>query len=142
MATFILNPYNGDINLSNKEERKLYNTGCTGVKKEQRFDRSKERFSDFQKLIGHQMNNLCMMEILDVTVAWDAATTAPQNLNKVVNAFESQGIMRAQVEGQANLVWAMTMHGRAANKTPNYFKMFGVLPIDVVVPRNQRKLRQ
>eukprot|EP00957_Ditylum_brightwellii_P109397 8344426-Ditylum_brightwellii.AAC.1 len=43
MATFILNQYDGDIDLSNKEGRKLYNAGCTGVKKGQKFDGSKER---------------------------------------------------------------------------------------------------
>eukprot|EP00957_Ditylum_brightwellii_P013434 1014199-Ditylum_brightwellii.AAC.1 len=96
MATFILNPYDGDIDLSNKEGRKLYNTGCTGVEKEQRFDGSKEKFSDFQKLIGHQMNDLRMMEVLDVAVAWDAATPASRNPNEVVNVFKSQGITRDQ----------------------------------------------
>eukprot|EP00957_Ditylum_brightwellii_P074269 5643103-Ditylum_brightwellii.AAC.1 len=35
----------------------------------------------------------------------------------------------------------MTAHGGAANGTPNYFKIFGMAPTDVVVPRNQRKLR-
>eukprot|EP00957_Ditylum_brightwellii_P162824 12398872-Ditylum_brightwellii.AAC.1 len=82
------------------------------------------------------------MEVLDVAVAWDAATQAPQHPNEVVNVLESQGIRRAQVEAHADLVWAMTVHGGAANKTLNYFKIFGVSPMDVVAPRNQRKLKQ
>eukprot|EP00957_Ditylum_brightwellii_P102037 7777195-Ditylum_brightwellii.AAC.1 len=82
------------------------------------------------------------MEVLDVAVAWDAATLALRNPNKVVNVFKSQGTTRAQVEGHANLVWATTGHGGAANKIPNYIKMFGVLPMDVVAPRKQRKLKQ
>eukprot|EP00957_Ditylum_brightwellii_P009215 697407-Ditylum_brightwellii.AAC.1 len=142
MATFILNPYDGDIDLSNKEGRKLYNAGCTGVKKEQRFDGSKERFSDFQKMIRHQMNNLCMMDVMNVAVAWDATTPAPQNPSKVTNVFDSHRITQAQVERNTDLVWATTAHGGGANETPSYFKIFGVLPTDVVVPRNQRKLRQ
>eukprot|EP00957_Ditylum_brightwellii_P054082 4096523-Ditylum_brightwellii.AAC.1 len=36
----------------------------------------------------------------------------------------------------------MTAHRGAANKTPSYFKIFRVLPMDVVASRNQRKLRQ
>eukprot|EP00957_Ditylum_brightwellii_P053979 4088491-Ditylum_brightwellii.AAC.1 len=71
------------------------------------------------------------MEVLDMAVAWDAATPALRNPNKVVTVFKSQGTIRAQVEGHANLVWATTVHGGAANKTPNYFKMFGVLPMDM-----------
>eukprot|EP00957_Ditylum_brightwellii_P161745 12315189-Ditylum_brightwellii.AAC.1 len=110
MATFILNWYDRDINLSNKEGRKLYSAGCTGVKKEQRFDGSKERFSDFQKMIGHQMNDLCMMDVLDVTVAWDATTPALRNPSGVTNVFDSRGIMWAQVERHTNLVWATTAH--------------------------------
>eukprot|EP00957_Ditylum_brightwellii_P010013 755663-Ditylum_brightwellii.AAC.1 len=43
MANFILSPYNGVIDLSNKKGRKLYDTGCTDVKKEQRFDGLKEK---------------------------------------------------------------------------------------------------
>eukprot|EP00957_Ditylum_brightwellii_P049982 3788877-Ditylum_brightwellii.AAC.1 len=50
--------------------------------------------------------------------------------------------MRAQVKAHTDLVWATKSHGGAANKTPNYFKIFGVLPTDVVAPRNLRKLRQ
>eukprot|EP00957_Ditylum_brightwellii_P003223 245298-Ditylum_brightwellii.AAC.1 len=64
------------------------------------------------------------MEVLDVAVAWDAATPAPQILNKVVNVFKSKGITRVQVKGRAGLVRATTAHGGAANKTLNYFKMF------------------
>eukprot|EP00957_Ditylum_brightwellii_P095266 7256442-Ditylum_brightwellii.AAC.1 len=41
MATFVLNSYDGDIDLSNKEGRKLYDAGSTGVEKEHRFDRLK-----------------------------------------------------------------------------------------------------
>eukprot|EP00957_Ditylum_brightwellii_P181767 13846952-Ditylum_brightwellii.AAC.1 len=59
------------------------------------------------------------MEVLDVAVAWHAMTTALQNPNKVINIFENQGIARAQVAVHADLAWATTSHGRAANKTPN-----------------------
>eukprot|EP00957_Ditylum_brightwellii_P151506 11537894-Ditylum_brightwellii.AAC.1 len=82
MAAFILNPYDGDIGLSTKEGRKLYDTGCTGVKKEQIFGGSNEKFSNFLKLIEHRMNELHMMEALAVSVAWDAAIAALQNPSK------------------------------------------------------------
>eukprot|EP00957_Ditylum_brightwellii_P088999 6776965-Ditylum_brightwellii.AAC.1 len=76
------------------------------------------------------------MEALDVAVVWDATTPAPQNPSEVTNIFESQGIMRAQVKTHANLVWATTAHGGAANKTLNHFKIIGISPTDVVVLRN------
>eukprot|EP00957_Ditylum_brightwellii_P152461 11606017-Ditylum_brightwellii.AAC.1 len=59
------------------------------------------------------------MDVLDMVVAWDAATPALQNLSKVVNVFDRQGITRAQVEMHANLVWSTTTHGGAAKETPN-----------------------
>eukprot|EP00957_Ditylum_brightwellii_P096628 7359279-Ditylum_brightwellii.AAC.1 len=77
------------------------------------------------------MNDLYVMEVLDVAVAWDSVTPAPQNPNEVVNIFKSQGITRAQVEVHNDLVWATIAHGGAANETPNYFKMFGVFPTDM-----------
>eukprot|EP00957_Ditylum_brightwellii_P009965 751797-Ditylum_brightwellii.AAC.1 len=93
-------------------------------------------------MIKNQMNNLRMMDVLDVAVAWEATTPALQNPSKVTNVFYSCRITRAKVKRHADLVWATTVHGGAANKTPSYFKIFGVLPTDVVAPRNQRKLRQ
>eukprot|EP00957_Ditylum_brightwellii_P101984 7773266-Ditylum_brightwellii.AAC.1 len=71
-------------------------------------------------MIEHQMNNLSMMDVLDMAVVWDATTPAPQNPSEVTNVFDSRGITWAQVKRHANL--------SAANR--------------LVVPRNQRKLRQ
>eukprot|EP00957_Ditylum_brightwellii_P154627 11768473-Ditylum_brightwellii.AAC.1 len=96
MATCILNPYTWDIDISNKEGRKLYAAGCVEVEKEQRFNGLKEKFSDFLKMIEDQTNDLQMIEILDVLVSWDASKPAPQNPSKVVNIFESQGITHDQ----------------------------------------------
>eukprot|EP00957_Ditylum_brightwellii_P204001 15337167-Ditylum_brightwellii.AAC.1 len=82
------------------------------------------------------------MEVLDVAVVWDVTTPTLQNPSEVSNIFESQGITRAQVKAHVNLIWATTTHRGAAKKTPNYFKTFGMLPMDVVALRNQEKLRQ
>eukprot|EP00957_Ditylum_brightwellii_P110917 8459771-Ditylum_brightwellii.AAC.1 len=49
------------------------------------------------------MNDLRVMDVLDVAVAWDATTPALQNSSKVTNIFDSRGITRAQVKKHADL---------------------------------------
>ena len=49
---FILNPYSVDLDLSDKDDRKLFQQGCKGIKKEADFfDGKREDFDDFCKLM-------------------------------------------------------------------------------------------
>eukprot|EP00957_Ditylum_brightwellii_P079040 6011673-Ditylum_brightwellii.AAC.1 len=92
-------------------------------------------------MIGNQMNDFQMMELLDILVSLDASVVPLQNPSKVVNIFKSCGFTHDQVKMHVNLVWALTAHGGVANETPPYFKIFGMALTNMVTSRNQRKLR-
>ena len=55
---FILNPYDAILDLSNKEDRKMFEIGTKGLDEKQRFNGRKEAFNDFSKLIGHKMKEV------------------------------------------------------------------------------------
>eukprot|EP00957_Ditylum_brightwellii_P013136 992677-Ditylum_brightwellii.AAC.1 len=86
---FILNPYNTILDLSNKEDRKMFELGTKELEEKRRFNGRKEAFNDFAKLIGHKMKEIRVLEALEVAVEWTKAS--PSNATKVVNIFESTG---------------------------------------------------
>ena len=51
---FLLNPYDAELDLSNKEDRKLFTEGCKGVKEKDIFDGKKQNYSTFVKLIENE----------------------------------------------------------------------------------------
>eukprot|EP00957_Ditylum_brightwellii_P037466 2833797-Ditylum_brightwellii.AAC.1 len=63
---FILNPYDAILDLSNKEDRKMFKLGMKGLEEKQRFNGRKEAFNDFSKLIGHKMKEVRVLEALEV----------------------------------------------------------------------------
>ena len=53
---FLLNLYDATLDLSDKEDRKLYESGYKGLHKDQRFNGSKEKFREFAKLLALELN--------------------------------------------------------------------------------------
>eukprot|EP00957_Ditylum_brightwellii_P191570 14585517-Ditylum_brightwellii.AAC.1 len=56
--SFILNPYDATLDLSDKEDRKMFEFGTKGLEESQQFNGKKEIFNDFAKLIGHKMKEI------------------------------------------------------------------------------------
>ena len=57
MTTFLLNPYDADLDLSDKDDRKLFQEGSKGIKSTNKdecilFDGKKANFNKFSKIIG------------------------------------------------------------------------------------------
>ena len=74
---FILNPYLADLDLSNKNNRKLFQKGCKGFKKEADFfDRKREDFDNFCKLMEKEFEQTKMMECLYLPTSWPTTRTA------------------------------------------------------------------
>eukprot|EP00957_Ditylum_brightwellii_P170995 13017195-Ditylum_brightwellii.AAC.2 len=76
--SFILNPYNNALDLSDEEDRKLFETGSKGLESAQQFDGRKETFNDFLKLVSHQLKKVRLTEVLEITTKWDAQAVAPR----------------------------------------------------------------
>eukprot|EP00957_Ditylum_brightwellii_P136296 10394663-Ditylum_brightwellii.AAC.1 len=113
---FILNPYDATLDLSDKEDRKMFKIRTKGLEESQRFNGKKGSFNDFAKLIGHKMKEIRVLEALDVATEWD--DPAPSNATKVVNIFENTGKEAKKVKTHIEMVWAETQHGIAADQTP------------------------
>eukprot|EP00957_Ditylum_brightwellii_P117591 8968128-Ditylum_brightwellii.AAC.1 len=140
--SFILNPYNNTLDLSDKDDRKLFLTGSKGLETAQRFDGEKESFSDFAKLVGHRIKNVILAEVLEITTEWDALTVTLRPPKTIVNIFEKKEVSKDILKAHVDLIWANTGHGGVAGETPNYFK--AMTPADTPAlntARNQRKLK-
>eukprot|EP00957_Ditylum_brightwellii_P063275 4802058-Ditylum_brightwellii.AAC.1 len=86
---FILNPYGATLDLSDKEDRKMFEIGTKDLEESQQFNRKKETFNNFAKLICHKMKEIQVLEALDVAIEWD--DPAPINATKVTNIFKTPG---------------------------------------------------
>eukprot|EP00957_Ditylum_brightwellii_P068749 5218504-Ditylum_brightwellii.AAC.1 len=59
---FISNPNNATLELSDEEDRNMIKIGTKGLEEFQQFNRKKETFNNFAKLIGHRMKEIRVLE--------------------------------------------------------------------------------
>ena len=140
MATFILNPYDADLDLSNKDDRKLFLDACKGLPKKDRFDGKRQNFGNFTKLIEQQLNTIRVTEAMEIQTKWNQGTRAPDPTG-TVNIFTSNKATREQVEYHCDLVWSNSSYG---NNTPRYFQEFQTNPTngaELETLRNRRRLK-
>eukprot|EP00957_Ditylum_brightwellii_P012462 941945-Ditylum_brightwellii.AAC.1 len=119
MDTFILNLFHQDINLTDKDDQTLFKAGGKGLDKDERFDGTKDKLLDFQKLIGERMKTNRLMQCLNVLTEWTAVK--PSSLSQVINIVDSRNATQDQIGKHVNLVWADTLFGLADTKTLDYF---------------------
>jgi len=75
------------LDLTDKEDRKLFNDACRGLEKEDRFDGTLSQSSQFLKLIGKELEDFRLDEIFIVAVKWDSSTAAPKVPIKTANVL-------------------------------------------------------
>ena len=61
---FILNPYDNILDLTNRDDRRLFQDACKGLKDEDKFSGKKSEYKDFAKLIGESFEDVRVMEAL------------------------------------------------------------------------------
>ena len=66
----LLNPYVADLNLSDKDNKNLYQDARKGIHEECKFDGKKHKYNKFVKLIEKQFKRTRVMEALDIAVQW------------------------------------------------------------------------
>ena len=54
--TFILNPYDNVLDLTDRVHLKLFTGGYTGLEKDVKFDGKRQNYKNFVKLIGKNMD--------------------------------------------------------------------------------------
>ena len=66
---FILNPYDANLELTNRDYRKLFQDACKGLKDEDRFTGKKAEYHNFSKMIEKSFEDLRVMEALNIPTA-------------------------------------------------------------------------
>ena len=146
MSNFLLNPYDATLDLHNKEERKLFQDACRGLKDKDHFKGKRESYTDFVKLIEKEFITTRVMEALLVPTRWKSTANTPQGRKEVleegiIDIFSSSKATREQVVQHSDRVWEDTSLGAQALK---YFQQFVTVPTtdaELNKARHQRRLK-
>ena len=141
---FLINPYDADLNLADKDDRKLFKDGCRGLKDEDLFDGKKENYTNFTKLMENELDSVRVMECLQIPTEWVAggniaARRIPVAAKKI-DIFHSNLCTRDQLNAYCDMVWSAANLG----DTTKYFDVFDTAPTstaDLEAVRNKRKLK-
>ena len=142
---FTLNPYDATLDLSDKDDRKLFEVGTRGLQGESRFGGDVIKFPKFRKLIRRLLEKIRSIESFRVGKDWNNAAAAPRAPSKFHDIFLEKGIDSKSLKEHVDLVWADTEFGPNDNQTPNYFFDHGnkapgnQAELDAV--RNARKMK-
>ena len=141
---FLINPYDADLNLGDKEDRKLFKDGCAGLKEADLFDGKKENYVNFTKLLENELESVRLMECMNIPTEWVAggniAARRVPILAKKIDIFHSNLCTRDQLTAYCNLVWSQSNLG----DTSKFFDVFDVPPtstVELEALRNKRKLK-
>ena len=132
MPKFLLNPYDAPLDLTDKDDRKLYQEACKGLKDKDLFDGKRENYSNFIKLIEKDLSATRLLDSLKINTVWDitAPSAAGRRIPKaegLIDLFKSNKATKEQVEEHVDLVWSDSAHGTL---TPKYFNVFDTAPAD------------
>ena len=141
---FLINPYDADLNLADKDDRKLFKDGCAGLKEADLFDGKKENYVNFTKLLENELESVRLMECLKIPTEWVAggnmaARRAPV-LAKKIDIFHSNLCTKDQLKAYTDLVWSTSNLG----DTSRFFDIFDQPPtstVELEAVRNRRKLK-
>ena len=67
---FLINPYDADLNLADKDDRKLFKDGCSGLKEEDLFDGKREDYVNFTNLMENELEPVRVMECFNFPTEW------------------------------------------------------------------------
>ena len=132
MSSFLLNPYDATLNLADKDDRKIFQEGCKGLKDKEIFDGKKLNYGNFVKLIEPGLTSTRTMTALEISTAWDSNGSSTEakripDANGIIDIFKSNKATPEEIKHHCGLVWAKTDFGA---DTPQYFKVFATAPTD------------
>lgn len=141
---FLINPYDADLNLADKEDRKLFKDGCAGLKEADLFDGKKENYVNFTKLLENEIESVRLMECLIIPTEWVATGNVTARrvpiLAKKIDIFHSNLCTKDQLNAYGDLVWSQANLG----DTPRLFDIFETAPTstaELEAVRNKRRLK-
>eukprot|EP00957_Ditylum_brightwellii_P043426 3292609-Ditylum_brightwellii.AAC.1 len=114
--SFILNLNDNTLDLSDKEDRKLFENNSKGLETALRFNGRKETFNNFLKLVSHQIKKVRLVEVLEIATKWDTRTVTPRPPQTIVNIFNKKEVTKDDLKTHMDLVWAGTGFGGGAGE--------------------------
>ena len=146
MSTFLLNPYDATLNLNNKDDRKLFQDACKGLKEKDLYGGERDKYSDFVKLIEKHFNATRVMQALQIATKWkdDASTTEEQQKvapNGTTNLFSSNKVDRTEVVSHCDRVWCDLAFGDPSLKDFQTFTRDPRNDTELNEARNHRRLK-
>ena len=140
---FLINPYDADLNLGDKDDRKLFKDGCSGLKVDL-FDGKKENYVNFTKLLENELESVRLMECLNIPTEWVAGGTIAARrvpiLQSKIDTFQSNLCTKDQLSAYCELVWSQSSLG----DTTRLFDVFDTAPtstVELEALRNKRRLK-
>ena len=118
---FLLNPYDADLDITNKEDRRLYLDACKGITGYE-FGGERDKIGQFLKLLEVEMSDKRLTQALNVAISWKPTSRNPE---KKANLLEDDSILTDQVTKHVDLIWSES--GYDAPDTPEFF-------IDIATP--------
>ena len=79
MCSFLLNLYDTTLNLADKDNRKIFQEGCKGLKESYIFDGKKQDYRNFEKLIEGYLNYTRTMKALKIATKWDISGSTDES---------------------------------------------------------------
>ena len=88
-----MKPYDQVLNITNKGNLKLYIDGCTGLKKDLKFDGKRTKFKKIVELISKKLAKRRIKECIVVAIEWFNTGVIPElsTQNRFVDLFIDQG---------------------------------------------------
>ena len=146
MGDFLLNPYDATLDLKNKEDRKLFQDACRGLKEKDLFGGGRDKYTDFVKLIEREFNSTRVMEALQIATKWNTDAPTPDGKRAVaqdgiVNAFTTNKITRNEVVDHYNRVWGNVPFTDPTRKEFQHFEVAPTNDAELKEFRNRRRLK-
>ena len=100
---FMLRPYDATIDLSNREDRKLFNGGCKRLDEKQVFDAKKGSYLEFVKLIKKDFEYIRVMPALNISIEWSVVGRVP-TVEEMVDIFNLSKVQKELISSHVDRV--------------------------------------
>ena len=64
--SFLINPYDPDLNLADKDDKKLFKNGYVGLKEADLFDAEKKNYVNFANIFENELESVRLTECLKI----------------------------------------------------------------------------
>ena len=97
---FLLNPYDADLDISKKDDKRLFLDGCKGIPGFE-FNGERNEIGKFQKLLKVDLDDCRLGETLEIATNWKAGVRNPETIPDI---FRNNGIKLGKIKDHVDLI--------------------------------------